>query len=196
MKSLWFKAAQFILAIFALVNLTLSGCASDEENEYVFKNAPVSAYYGIVKTGGGCYEATEIYLLYEDIDCAKLNTTIPNYYGTIILSNFNKPGIYNISSSLAIDPKNHETLIANVSFHGNVTYSSKSGTVEVKSSNENNNELQVVLDIELMPIMTSDNYSTYNYNPYHYKNTINVKYCQKINTATPDIKMEKCPNEE
>ncbi len=190
------KTSLFILTMCLQSVFTFTGCTSDEEDEYVFENDPVTAYYGIVKTGGGCYEATEIYLLYEDIDCAKLNTTIPNYYGSIILSNFNKPGIYNISSSLAIDPKNHEKLIANVSFHGNVTYSSKSGTVEVKSSNENNNELQVVLDIELMPIMTSDNYSTYNYNPYHYKNTINVKYCQRINTATPDIKMEKCPNEE
>ncbi|MBQ9816752.1 MAG: hypothetical protein IJM59_04725 [Proteobacteria bacterium] len=190
------KTSLFILTMFLQSVFTFTGCTSVEEDEYVFENDPVTAYYGIVKTGGGCYEATEIYLLYEDIDCAKLNTTIPNYYGSIILSNFNKPGIYNISSSLAIDPKNHEKLIANVSFHGNVTYSSKSGTVEVKSTNENNNELQVVLDIELMPIMTSDNYSTYNYNPYHYKNTINVKYCQKINTATPDIKMEKCPNKE
>ena len=192
MKSLWFKAAQFILAIFASVNLTLSGCASDEEDEYIFKNDPVSAYYGIIKTGGGCYEATEIYLLYEDIDCAKLNTIIPNYYGSIILSNFNKPGIYNISSSLAIDPKNREKFIANASYHGDTIYSAREGTIEVKPFNDSDKEFQIDMNLSLYP----KKYANKNFNPHYYKNTITVKYCQKINTATPDIKMGKCPNEE
>ncbi|MBQ9816751.1 MAG: hypothetical protein IJM59_04720 [Proteobacteria bacterium] len=186
------KALLFILIIFVLSTFMLSGCDSSEEDEFVFKNDPVSVYYGFIKTGGGCYEATGIYILYQDITCQELSRNISNYYGSIILSHFNKPGTYKITTSTALAPEPQNEYRANASFRGDITYSAREGTIEVMPFDENDNEFQINMNLSLYPVKNANK----NSNPHYYKNTITVKYCQEINTATPDLKKENCPNKE
>ena len=75
----------------------LSGCDSSEEDEFVFKNDPVSsAYYGIVNISD-CYEALHVYLSYDNITCASDQIADIQNYLALELSRL-KPGRYRIVS--------------------------------------------------------------------------------------------------
>ena len=178
------KVLLFILTIFVLPTFILSGCSSSEE-EYIFKNEPVAAYYGIINVAG-CYEATNIYLSYDNITCeADIEANYQNNL-IIVLSRL-KSGRYDITTSDAIKHDAPEELWANVQYFGYRDYHSKSGTIEVLPFNKDDNELQIIIDIMLTQKSTQGNKD-----PFNYKRTVTVKYCQELD-ITPSLDLLNCP---
>ncbi len=182
------KTSLFILTIFVQLAFTLTGCSSSEEDEYIFKNDPVSsAYYGIVNISD-CYEALHVYLSYDNITCASDQIADIQNYLALELSRL-KPGRYRIvSPGNVINHNEPEELNASAIYKGNIKYHAKSGTIELKSFNESDKEFQITLDIFFKTNSNSDSNDL-----YHYKNTAIIKYCKELDSIPGCCKIEDCP---